>query len=233
MASKLKSRYGLTAQDYRAWKEECPNCKSTSTFHSGCSAGTHQECYECGYKWRFTTRALARCTEDEYNARLAQLKRRTGVVRPESTGQVKGDGVMAKKEKQEGGRKLVGRTTRVGVGATWAWVFAQNEKSSKADKLTDEGISKFMKSEFKGRESAIFDRVQAVRGRYNVGGLTGGAVPQKQSRRYDNQGNPVDVRRGPQADNGAKPKAAKAKVEAPAKGLKVPAGGLKVRVRKA
>jgi hypothetical protein len=145
---------------------------------------------------------------------------------------------VAKKEPQEGGRKLVGRTTQVGVGTTWAWIFEQNEKSSKADKLTDEGIAKFMKSEFKGRESAIFDKVQAVRGKYNVGGLTGGAVPNRQSRRYDDQGNPVAVRRGPQADGGAKPaKSAKvvktAKVAKVAKGPKVPVGGLKVRVRKA
>jgi hypothetical protein len=107
----------------------------------------------------------------------------------------------AKKKTKRGnadvGKRPVGKTTMVGVQATWVWVFERNEKAKKRDKWTDERISEFMKSEFPGRESAVFDRIQAMRFKYNAGGMTGGVQPKVQSNRYDGDGEIIVVKRGP------------------------------------
>ena len=108
------------------------------------------------------------------------------------------------KKQAEGGGRPVGKTTGVGVIDTWIFYFEQNEKVSASNKRTDEKISKAMHREFPGRASAIFDRVQAVRNRYNKGGLTRGVVPKRQSRRYGSDGKVVEVKPGPQAGKGKK-----------------------------
>jgi hypothetical protein len=53
--------------------------------------------------------------------------------------------------------------------------------------LTDEQISKAIKANFPGRDSAIFNYVHTVRGRYNRGLLTKGVAPKVKSVRYDGQ----------------------------------------------
>jgi len=68
--------------------------------------------------------------------------------------------VKAKPKKAKG---LVGKTTNVGVCATWLLAF-----QNKAIK-TAEQVSKFMKSEFAGRDSKIFDYPNVVVARANRG----------------------------------------------------------------
>jgi hypothetical protein len=111
-----------------------------------------------------------------------------------------------------------GRTLGLGVQATWVELFEQNEKASKTKKRTDGEIAAFMHNEFKGRDSKVFDQVQLVRTRYNKGGLAKGSVPKVQSRRFNEDGEPVDVRPGRQPSGEAKPKATvKVKVKHAAK----------------
>ena len=104
---------------------------------------------------------------------------------------------MAKKKakkasKPKGPGRPVGKTTGVGVQGAWVWVFDANAKASKAKRMTDPQISKFMHKEFPKRASAVFDRVQGVRTKYNKGGLTGGIVPKRQSQRFDEAGAVMD-----------------------------------------
>lgn len=73
-----------------------------------------------------------------------------------------------------------GKIHNKNIQETWALLFKNNAK----EKLTDAQISRQMKAEFPGRKSAIFNRVQMVRRRYNKGVLTGGEVPKIQSVRY-------------------------------------------------
>jgi hypothetical protein len=151
---------------------------------------------------------------------------------------------MAKKKakkaaKPKGPGRPMGRTTGVGVQGTWVMAFDLNAKASKGKRLTDPQISKFMKKEFPGRKSVVFDRVQGVRTKYNKGGLTGGIVPTKQAIRYDGDGNVMDGASTPGPKKGeknaqtklhTKAKKEKAKKDKKkAKGKKV----LKVRKRKA
>ena len=103
--------------------------------------------------------------------------------------------VSKKKTKKKSSKKKiastrpVGKLTGVGVNETWCKAFEENEKISKAKRQDDAGISKFMKQNFPGKRSEVFNRVQMVRNRYNVGALTGGETPKVQSNRYDKQGN--------------------------------------------
>lgn len=101
--------------------------------------------------------------------------------------------------KVKSAKREVGRTTKVGVVQTWCELFERNEKAPKNQKLTDEQISKQMHREFPGKASAIFDRAQLVRNRYNKGALTRGKLPKIQSHCYDDDGNKVAVHRGRQA----------------------------------
>ena len=65
----------------------------------------------------------------------------------------------------------VGNTSGVGVSETWIQVFERNEQGEKSERLTDEQISQFMKSEFPDLDAKFFDRVQIARGKYNRGGF--------------------------------------------------------------
>ena len=75
---------------------------------------------------------------------------------------------------------MKGKIHNKNVQETWALLFRNNTR----DRLSDTQISRQMKAEFPGRKSAIFNRVQLVRRRYNKGLLTGGEVPKVQSVRY-------------------------------------------------
>lgn len=65
----------------------------------------------------------------------------------------------------------VGKTSGVGVNETWIQVFEKNEQVEESERLTDEQISQFMKSEFPDLDAKLFDRVQIARGKYNRGGF--------------------------------------------------------------
>ena len=57
------------------------------------------------------------------------------------------------------------------MSETWVRVFEQNEQNDEDQRLTDEQISEFMKSEFPGVDAVTFDRVEIARGKYNRGGF--------------------------------------------------------------
>lgn len=88
----------------------------------------------------------------------------------------------------------VGKTSGVGVSETWIQVFERNEQAEESERLTDEQISEFMKSEFPDLDSKLFDRVQIARGKYNRGGFhkkdkSGNVVkPKIHSRPYESEG---------------------------------------------
>ncbi|MHC4515536.1 MAG: hypothetical protein ACYTGW_02090 [Planctomycetota bacterium] len=65
----------------------------------------------------------------------------------------------------------VGVTSGVSVNETWIGVFEKNEQVAAEERLTDEQISEFMKSEFPDVDAKLFDRVEIARGRYNRGGF--------------------------------------------------------------
>ena len=71
------------------------------------------------------------------------------------------------------GPRPIGKTMGLGVEQTWVVVFRKNALASQRRKKTDEQITAFMKAEFPGRNSAVFDRVSSVRNKYNRGDLTG------------------------------------------------------------
>ncbi len=75
----------------------------------------------------------------------------------------------AKSAKKSG--RFVGKTTGKSVSETWLTAFSK----ARSQKLTDEQISRFMRSEFPQSKSAIYEvsGVRRVRGIYNAGGLTG------------------------------------------------------------
>ncbi len=79
--------------------------------------------------------------------------------------------------------KRVGKFSKLGIQATRALVFRENEKKH----LTDEQILSRMKSEFPGHaaKSKIFSNVRAHRNFYNRGLLTGGAKPKAKSKSYE------------------------------------------------
>jgi hypothetical protein len=89
---------------------------------------------------------------------------------------------MAKKK--AGGTRPVGKTSGVGVAATWILAFAHNNKVASAKRRTDKQITVYMKKEFPARKSEIFNHVQLVRNRYNKGALSG-SVPKRLSERHE------------------------------------------------
>ncbi|GAG51469.1 unnamed protein product, partial [marine sediment metagenome] len=97
----------------------------------------------------------------------------------------------AKRVKKAKAKKSATPTARavgkngLGVQATWIKLYKDNAKA----KLTDEEISKAIKKNFPGRDSEIFNHVQAVRNRYNKGALSHGKPPVVESKRYDKAGN--------------------------------------------
>ena len=97
---------------------------------------------------------------------------------------------MSKKtQKAASAGRPTGKTTGLGVQAAWAHCFKQNGNVKAGDRLTDAEITKWMNREFPGRNSAIFNAVTGVRRKYNLGGLTKGEIPKKQSVAYDEDGN--------------------------------------------
>lgn len=97
----------------------------------------------------------------------------------------------AKKKKEKGeGKRPVGETTGLPIQHAWVHIFVQNEKAAKNNRMTDKQISDWLKKEFKGRPSKVFEErsVNGVRSKYNRGGLTKGAVPSVLSRRFDENG---------------------------------------------
>lgn len=73
--------------------------------------------------------------------------------------------------KADPAKALLGKSTGVSVRETWVHVFERNERVDEDQRLTDEQISEFMKSEFPGLDSVSFDRVAVARGKYNRGGF--------------------------------------------------------------
>lgn len=71
----------------------------------------------------------------------------------------------------------------LGVHATWALLFAENEKA--AAKKTDEELTAAMQANFPGRTSAVFAAVGSARRKYNLGKFTKGVRP-----------NPVSTKKG-------------------------------------
>jgi len=106
----------------------------------------------------------------------------------------------------------VGKTSGIGVSETWIHVFERNEQGEDGERLTDEQISQFMKSEFPDLDAKLFDRVQIARGRYNRGGF----------HKKDKSGNvmrpkihsePHDPDKGSTGSRGLHPKGAKGDAE--------------------
>ncbi len=120
------------------------------------------------------------------------------------------------KPTKPGGKRAVGKTTGVGVEATWVHVFANNAKN----KMTDPEITKFMNSEFPGKKSKVFGMVQAVRHKYNKGGFAKGVAPKVQSHRYDDAGAITDPGTKTAARKAAKVGKSKTKVKPKAKATK-------------
>ena len=89
-----------------------------------------------------------------------------------------------KAKKKAAGSRPVGRTSGVGVTATWVLAFQHNAKSPATRRRTDKQITAHMKKEFPGRKSAYSYDVQFIRNRYNKGALTGGVAPKRKSVRH-------------------------------------------------
>lgn len=104
------------------------------------------------------------------------------------------------KKKESANPIPVGKTLGLRIQDTWISLFEQNEKAPKTQKKTDEDLRKFILKEFPTVDSNLFSqlrdgvlhRIQAIRARYNRGGMTGGKAPKVQSHRYDEQGNYAD-----------------------------------------
>ena len=98
---------------------------------------------------------------------------------------------QSKKAKKKATKKAtrsdrpVGRTSGVGVTATWVLAMQHNAKVSVAKRRTDKQITAYMKKEFPGRKSAYSYPVQAIRTRYNKGALTGGVAPKRKAVSHD------------------------------------------------
>lgn len=86
------------------------------------------------------------------------------------------------------GRPL-GVTTGLPILLGWCYIFQQNEKAPKEQRLTDEEISNWMKKEYPGRDTPAFDHPARARREYNEGKFTRGTAPVKPSRPYDKDGN--------------------------------------------
>ncbi len=166
-------------------------------------------------KWRPDTDISAVLVESELNkdreipfARQAGKGDNIGVGKtPDSASSPGRRKIMAKAKRKvsaqkaiaaESGGRPVGKTTGLGIQDAWVHVFESNAKAKKSERMTDPQISAWMHSEFPGRGSVVFDRVQSVRTKYNKGGLTRGVVPNTPSVAYDEEGNVQDKsRRGP------------------------------------
>lgn len=82
-----------------------------------------------------------------------------------------GDNKASADSKAEPATAPLGKSTGVTVRGTWVHVFERNEEVNEDQRLADDQISEFMKSEFPGLDSVSFDRVAVARGKYNRGGF--------------------------------------------------------------
>ncbi len=64
-----------------------------------------------------------------------------------------------------------GKTSKLSLNRTWIQVFEKNEQVAKEERLTDEQISQFMKSEFPETQATLFDQIEIARSKYNRGGF--------------------------------------------------------------
>lgn len=158
-------------RDY-PFKTECKNCGHEDGMASDRTGLNHLVCFKCGkVGTTFYKRSKIMAKVKTKRAKAKRVKK-----------------AKAKKATQTVAR-AVGKNG-LGVIATWVKLFKDNVK----EKLTDEQISKAIKKNFPGRESAIFDHVQAVRNRFNKGALTKGKTPVVESVRYGTDGTVVTAR---------------------------------------
>lgn len=157
------------------FKIRCKNCGHDDGMGSGTLDLSHLECIKCKkigttfYSERIKIMAKARI-----KVKKAKAKRVKKAKAKRST---------------ETSARTVGKNG-LGVIATWVKLFKDNV----SNKLTDEQISKAIKKNFPGRDSAIFDHVQSVRNRYNKGALTKGKTPVVESKRYGKDGDVLTAR---------------------------------------
>jgi hypothetical protein len=132
----------------------------------------------------------------------------------ETVGDKRQESLTAVSENGRAKGRPLGVTTGLPIMLCWCYVYQQNEKAAPKDKLSDEDISAFMKSEFPGREVGVFEvgGVQYCRRLYNSGRFTKGTQPKTQSHRYNAEGQVDDPTRG--GGNGKAPKAPAAKAVA-------------------
>lgn len=115
--------------------------------------------------------------------------------------------------------RLTGLTTGLTVDDLWKQMLEKNEKVEEADRLTDDEIVAFMKSEFpSAARSMVLNRIDIARSKYNRGGFhkkdaSGKLVrPKIRSRPHGESASPSPSSRdfrsrtGPNANRGAGPR---------------------------
>lgn len=108
---------------------------------------------------------------------IVELRRRNVILKEENT-HLKAH--QAQKGRRNKNSRMMGRTTQVGVSATWLIAF-QNPKLT-----TEKQVIDFMHSEFFGKNSKIFDYPNTIVGHANRGGLTHGLIPNPKFKQYPN-----------------------------------------------
>jgi|GEM_PF-5160345 len=164
----------LAKREY-PFKTKCKNCGHENGMATGDKNLSHLECSKC--KKVGTT----------------FYSERTKIMAKVRTKRAKARRVKKAKAKRKTPKKVIKRVkgkNGLGVIATWIKLFKDNPR----EKLTDEQISKAIKKNFPGRDSAIFDHVQSVRNRYNKGALTRGKTPAVESKRYAADGSVCTAR---------------------------------------
>jgi len=156
------------------FKTKCKNCGHEDGMASDRTGLNHLVCFKCGKVGTTSYKRSKIMAKKKVKVKRAKAKRVKKAKTKKATHTV---------------ARAVGRNG-LGVIATWVTLFKDNAR----EKLTDEGISKAIKKNFPGRESAIFDHVQAVRYRYNKGALTKGKTPVVESVRYGADGNVASAR---------------------------------------
>ena len=152
---------------------------------------------DCPYLVESKSRVLP---EDEI---IAKLRRKywNSPVKPKPVSFEQGSEIMAKKavKKPAAESKIPhGKKTGLRLGEWWVHIFEENAKA----KNTDDQIRKMFAAEFPDApsklneeiRSGVLHRIQAIRNRYNKGGLTGGVAPRTLSHRYDENGNYNDTK---------------------------------------
>lgn len=94
----------------------------------------------------------------------------------------------------------IGVTTGLPILLAWCLAFQENSKTAGQSKIpglgrkSDEAITKFMKSEFPGRDTPAFDHPAICRNDYNKGRFTQNQIPKIVSERYGEDGSVVSNR---------------------------------------